>query len=244
MGVRRLDRCRRPSLHPRQRHRARPSARRTRSSARWRSPRRGRRDRRSSTTSDGDLCGHGTACAGVVRSLAPDVELTSVRVLGAGYTGSGAVLLAGLELGDRAGFPRRQHEPLDDEEAVRRTAARARGRCLLQAHDARRLRAQHAGRELPVAFRERHLGRQPRGGPTRSRTSTTRRPPVEFFARGLERRRGVARRRDDPLHRQQLRDTAHRRHLRARPRQASGADAVPAQERPLPDRHQRGGRRA
>jgi subtilisin len=44
----------------------------------------------------GDLCGHGTACAGVIRSLAPDCELVSVRVLGAGYTGSGAVLLEGL----------------------------------------------------------------------------------------------------------------------------------------------------
>jgi len=45
---------------------------------------------------EGDLCGHGTACAGIVRSLAPDCELHSVRVLGAGYTGSGEVLLAGL----------------------------------------------------------------------------------------------------------------------------------------------------
>jgi subtilisin len=45
----------------------------------------------------GDLCGHGTACAGIVRSLAPACELTSVRVLGAGYTGSGPILLAGLE---------------------------------------------------------------------------------------------------------------------------------------------------
>jgi subtilisin family serine protease len=45
---------------------------------------------------EGDLCGHGTACAGVVRSIAPDAELHSVRVLGAGFTGSGRVLLAGL----------------------------------------------------------------------------------------------------------------------------------------------------
>src|SRR5207244_3467989 len=44
---------------------------------------------------EGDLCGHGTACAGIVRSLAPDCELWSARVLGAGYTGSGDVLLAG-----------------------------------------------------------------------------------------------------------------------------------------------------
>src|SRR5438094_7416329 len=46
---------------------------------------------------EGDLCGHGTACAGVVRGLAPDVELTSVRVLGAGYKDGGEILLRGLE---------------------------------------------------------------------------------------------------------------------------------------------------
>jgi subtilisin len=45
----------------------------------------------------GDLCGHGTACAGIIRAIAPECELTSVRVLGAGYTGSAPVLLAGLE---------------------------------------------------------------------------------------------------------------------------------------------------
>jgi subtilisin len=54
--------------------------------------------------SEGDLCGHGTACAGVIRSLAPACELTSVRVLGAGYTGSGAALLAGLEWAIEQGF--------------------------------------------------------------------------------------------------------------------------------------------
>jgi subtilisin len=45
---------------------------------------------------EGDLCGHGTACAGIVRSLAPDSSIFSVRVLGAGFTGSGTALLGGL----------------------------------------------------------------------------------------------------------------------------------------------------
>ncbi|MEP6910852.1 MAG: S8 family serine peptidase [Actinomycetota bacterium] len=53
---------------------------------------------------EGDLCGHGTACAGIVRSLAPDCELVSVRVLGAGFTGSGGVLLAGLRWAVEEGF--------------------------------------------------------------------------------------------------------------------------------------------
>jgi subtilisin len=53
---------------------------------------------------EGDLCGHGTACAGIVRSLAPEAEIHSVRVLGAGYTGSGPVLLAGLRWAIEQGF--------------------------------------------------------------------------------------------------------------------------------------------
>ena len=56
------------------------------------------------TDTEGDLCGHGTACAGIVRSLAPDCEIVSVRVLGAGYTGSGPVLMAGLEWAVDEGF--------------------------------------------------------------------------------------------------------------------------------------------
>ena len=53
---------------------------------------------------EGDLCGHGTACAGIVRSLAPDARIFSVRVLGAGFKGSGAVLLEGLRWAISEGF--------------------------------------------------------------------------------------------------------------------------------------------
>jgi subtilisin family serine protease len=45
---------------------------------------------------EGDVSGHGTACAGIVRSLAPACEIHSVRVLGASLGGTGAVMLAGL----------------------------------------------------------------------------------------------------------------------------------------------------
>jgi subtilisin family serine protease len=44
----------------------------------------------------GDVVGHGTACAGIVRSIAQDCRLHSVRVLGAGNTGAGDLILAGL----------------------------------------------------------------------------------------------------------------------------------------------------
>ncbi len=53
---------------------------------------------------EGDLSGHGTACAGIVRALAPECALSSVRVLGAGFTGSGGVLLAGLRYAVEQGF--------------------------------------------------------------------------------------------------------------------------------------------
>jgi subtilisin family serine protease len=43
-----------------------------------------------------DGYGHGTACAGIIRSLAPACEIYSVRVLGPVLTGSGAAFAAGL----------------------------------------------------------------------------------------------------------------------------------------------------
>lgn len=44
-----------------------------------------------------DMYGHATACAGIVVGLAPEVEIYSVRVLGADLRGKGAAFLAGLE---------------------------------------------------------------------------------------------------------------------------------------------------
>jgi subtilisin len=52
----------------------------------------------------GDLSGHGTACASVVRSIAPDCEIHSIRVLGHGLAGSGEALLAGLRWAVEHGF--------------------------------------------------------------------------------------------------------------------------------------------
>jgi subtilisin family serine protease len=53
---------------------------------------------------EGDVSGHGTACAGIVRKLAPECSISSVRVLGSTFTGSGSILLGGLRYAVEQGF--------------------------------------------------------------------------------------------------------------------------------------------
>jgi len=55
----------------------------------------GRINFRPSTS--GDQAGHGTACAGIITSVAPDVDLYSVKVLGPNASGSGDMFLVGLD---------------------------------------------------------------------------------------------------------------------------------------------------
>jgi subtilisin len=49
------------------------------------------------TEPHGDSYGHGTACAGIIRSIAPECELYSVKVLGARLTGRGTTFAAGIQ---------------------------------------------------------------------------------------------------------------------------------------------------
>lgn len=44
-----------------------------------------------------DAFGHGTACASIIRAAAPECDLYSVKVLGAGLSGTGGVFVAGLK---------------------------------------------------------------------------------------------------------------------------------------------------
>lgn len=48
-------------------------------------------------STSGDQAGHGTACAGIITSVAPDVDLYSVKVLGPKASGSGDMFLVGLD---------------------------------------------------------------------------------------------------------------------------------------------------
>ncbi|WP_416069369.1 S8 family peptidase [Streptomyces alfalfae] len=52
----------------------------------------------------GDSTGHGTACASIIRGLAPQCELDSVQVLGSGFRGSGDVLIAGVRWAVERGY--------------------------------------------------------------------------------------------------------------------------------------------
>jgi subtilisin family serine protease len=48
-------------------------------------------------STSGDQAGHGTACAGIITSIARDAELYSVKVLGPNASGSGEMFLVGLD---------------------------------------------------------------------------------------------------------------------------------------------------
>ena len=134
---------------------------------------------------EGDVNGHGTACAGIVRAMAPDCELVSVRVLGDEATGTGLILLAGLGWAIEQRFPvvnlslstRRE----DLAAALYRLADRAyfrRGALVVSAHN--RFVESFPWRfssVLSVASHER---------PNPFCFFYNPSPPVEFFARGVD----------------------------------------------------------
>src|SRR5207253_5562102 len=51
-----------------------------------------------------DAAGHGTACAGIIRSIAPRASISSVKVLTDGRSGSATALIAGLAFAIEEGF--------------------------------------------------------------------------------------------------------------------------------------------
>jgi subtilisin family serine protease len=134
---------------------------------------------------EGDLCGHGTACAGIVRSLAPGCSISSVRVLGAGYTGSGPVLLAGLRWAIERGF-----------DVVNMSLSTTKRQLAPELHDLadvayfRRTMLVASAHNMPVeSFPWRFasvvsVGSHEQSEPLAFFYNPT--PPVEFFARGVD----------------------------------------------------------
>jgi subtilisin family serine protease len=133
----------------------------------------------------GDVSGHGTACAGIIRALAPACELTSVRVLGADLTGGGDALVAGLRWAVRDG-----HDVVNLSlsttkarfaEALRHLTDEAYfGGCLLVASAHNMPVDSWPWRFAAVLSVASHAG----GDPETFFYNPS--PPVEFFARGMD----------------------------------------------------------
>jgi subtilisin len=134
---------------------------------------------------EGDLTGHGTAFAGIIRSLAPRCEIVSVRVLGAGLKGTGPVLLGGLQWAIEQGFElinlslstsKRDYLTILHELADRAYFRRT----MLVASAHNMMVESYPWRFSSVVSVGSHEGRDPFEffyNPT---------PPVEFFARGVD----------------------------------------------------------
>ncbi len=134
---------------------------------------------------EGDLCGHGTACAGVIRGIAPDAEIYSVRVLGGGFTGSGDVLVAGLRWAVAQGY--------DIVNMSLSTTKRRLGEALHELADSayfKRTVLVASAHNMPVeSFPWRFssvisVGSHEEPDPLRFYANPS--PPVEFFAHGVD----------------------------------------------------------
>jgi subtilisin len=134
---------------------------------------------------EGDLCGHGTAVAGIIRSIAPECSLSSARVLGAGFRGSSAVLLAGLRWAIEQGYHvvnlSLSTTKSETAPALRELADLAYfRRCLVVASAHNMPIESFPWRFSSVLSVGSHEGDDP------LELVYNPRPPVEFFARGLD----------------------------------------------------------
>lgn len=134
---------------------------------------------------EGDVFGHGTACAGIIRSLAPDCEIDSVRVLGPTNSGSGSLLLAGLDWAIGQGhdvismsLSTAKQELLDTMRRLTDGAYFRRATIVASAHNL-------AVESYPWRFSSViSVGSHEESDPMRFYYNPD--PPVEFYARGLD----------------------------------------------------------
>jgi subtilisin family serine protease len=131
----------------------------------------------------GDACGHGTACAGIIRSIAPECEIISVRVLGLGFFGSGDGLVAGL----RWAIENDMHVINMSLSTTKREIAQALQGLTDLAYFRRRLIVASAHNNKVASFPWRFASVISVGShrePDPGLFLYNPRPPVEFFARG------------------------------------------------------------
>ena len=157
-----------------------------------------------------DLYGHATACAGIIVGLAPEVEIYSVRVLGADLRGKGVAFLAGLEWAVEQGVQAMNLSLSSKSERLFPFFHEIGRRRLLQARRAGLRGQQRARPVVPVDVLIGLLGRRPRRGRIRRPSSTTRRRRSSG-APGASTCRWLEGWRNDRRHGQQLRRAAHGR---------------------------------
>jgi subtilisin family serine protease len=137
------------------------------------------------TDTVGDVAGHGTACAGIIRSLAPDCALYGVRVLGEDSTGTGAAFVAGLEWAVEQGF-----DIVNVSMSTRKSALAAALHSVADdAYFRRTLIVSSAHNAAVESFPWRFASVLSVGchdGPDPYEVRFNPRPPVEFFARGVD----------------------------------------------------------
>lgn len=131
-----------------------------------------------------DAMGHGTACAGIIRGVAPKVSLHSVKVLGGGTSGSGAALIAGLSFAIEEGF-----DVVNVSLSTPRPEYRGRLAELCDRGYFRRTALVVAAHNLPIAsfpwsFAS-VISVASHAGPEAMRYYYNPTPPVEFYARGV-----------------------------------------------------------
>lgn len=134
---------------------------------------------------EGDVAGHGTACAGIVRALAPESAIFSLRVLGSHNRGSGPVLLTGLRWAIEQEFDvinlSLSTTKSEIVEALRQLADAAYFRRSLVVASAHNLLVEsYPWQFSSVISVARHGGDDP------FQFFYNPRPPVEFFARGVQ----------------------------------------------------------
>ena len=132
-----------------------------------------------------DVAGHGTACASIIRSLAPDCSLFSARVLGSGMTGRGLVLIDGVRWALEHDF-----DVISLSLSTTRTEFGAMLHELADSAYFRRVVLVASAHNRPVESYPWHFSSVVSVGSHRERDPWTffynSAPPVEFFARGVD----------------------------------------------------------
>ena len=186
-----------------------------------------------------DLVGHGTACAGIIRAIAPDAEIYSVRVLGPNLKGKGLLFLSGIEWAVEAGMDVVNMSLSSKSDAMFAPLHEVADEAFFGGSVLVCAANNVPGPTYPSQFAS-VISVAARDTDDPLSLAYNPRPPGGVRGPRCRRRGRLDRRRVDRGDGQQLRDPACRRHGGADPVPASGPDAVPGQGGAARDQRERG----